>query len=201
MATAVPKPVLVGSRAFDVGEDLLVRAKKQLQIATSISVHDSEIELLLNEAAETFEFDFNHVVAQGTFDLDYDCWPDVDEPIVVPQRPVNGIESVKYYDEDGNQQSLTVGTDYRVDLGRVWPVIWRADFDDDWPDLATDRTGLITVRYTAGYSDAGSLPSGVILTIISRVARVWHDRGFGDLPGYGEVYRTAGNKYRSPKYL
>lgn len=194
------KPVIDGARAFVIGTELLTKVKKQVQVATAVTTHDTELSMLIEEAGELLEYETPWVLAEATFDWDIECWPDGDRPIEIPKRPVNNVDSITYFDENESQQTLAA-SDWRFDDRRVWPSIWRADFDTAWPDLASHRAGLITVRFSAGYQTADDLPNGAVLGILARVARVWHDRGFGDLPGFGPVFDTAIAKARSSRYL
>jgi uncharacterized phiE125 gp8 family phage protein len=197
-----PKPVAVGGRAFEIRDELLAKAKKQCQVSSTVTVHDTEIADLISEAALQVEWDTVWVLAQSTFDLEFDCWPEGDDPLILPKKPVGSVDSIKYYDEDGTLTEWG-SSNWRFDNRRVWPSIWRADFDDSWPDLADDREGLIVVRFTAGHEAESDLDPSARLAVLARVARMWHDRGFNDRgsDAYGPAYRSAVNRGRSSAYL
>ena len=194
--------MLSGARDFAIENDLLARARKQVQVPAAVTVHDTELGELIEEAAELVEYETAWILAGGTFNLDYDCWPAGEDPIEIHCRPVTAINSITYYDDDTAQRTFSASL-YRFDNGRVWPVIWRADFDVAWPSLASDRRGVVTVNFEAGASAASTIPTAARIAVLSRVARLWNDRGYGDLgsDGFGNVFLSAVNQARSSGYL
>lgn len=179
--------------------------KKQLEIATAITRHDSQIDELITEAMDQVETDTPWVAATATHTMQYDNWPRLDEPIVIPSLPVSSITSLKYYDTDGTQQTLA-SSKWRFDTHRTWPVIWRADLDVDWPDLEVRRPEAIELTFVAGQADLATLKSDAVWmrqAALVRMSLLWHDRGLGmiDYDKATRVYESIIARHRSTEYL
>ena len=70
--------------------------------------------------------------------------------IRVPRSPLRSVESIRYLDTDGQQQTLDTAR-YRIDTdsepGRIVPA-----WGESWP-AARALIASVTVAYTAGYGD------------------------------------------------
>lgn len=99
-------------------------------------------------AARTHIEDSCHiVVAEALFEYSDAGFPD--EGIALPRYPLLEVESVKYDDGDGVEQTVPEA-DYYIDgvatFGTLYPV-------STWP-TARERSNAMRVRFTAGYSMA-----------------------------------------------
>lgn len=180
-------------------------AKKQVEVADSIIRHDSQLDELISEALDTVCIDTAQADAQATWTMQYDDWPDLDEPILIPVRPVSSITTLKYYDVDTTQTTLSSAL-YRLDTHRGWPVVWRADLDVDWPDLDTRRPETIELTFVAGHADLAALKSDapwLRQAALMRLTMLWHDRGLGmiDYDKATLVYNSVISRRRSTLYL
>lgn len=108
-------------------------------------------------AARGFVENFCHIViAEALFEVTYDGFPA--SPVELPKAPLLSVESIKYDDENGDEQTLDDEA-YSVDtsgpFGRV------EVSGDGWP--ATDgTTNSVRIRFWAGYpQESGSSPSVV----------------------------------------
>lgn len=80
--------------------------------------------------------------------------------IVIPYGPVGAIDSVKYTDEDGVEQTLA-SDQYKVNRYIDPPEIVPA-YDVTWPDVRSSAEfDSVRVRYEAGYSADDSPPNAV----------------------------------------
>ena len=72
------------------------------------------------------------------------------------RRPIVSVDSIKYLDNDGNQQTLATSV-YRVDTvgGRITPA-----YGESWPNYRA-VTNTVEIAYTAGYGTTQS-PVGVV---------------------------------------
>lgn len=81
---------------------------------------------------------------------------DFDAAIAIPMRPVSGVTTVKYIDDDGDEQTVA-GADYIfVDGGQnaeslLIPV-------DEWPSEVFRRPDAVRVQFTAGYAPIDESP-------------------------------------------
>lgn len=79
-------------------------------------------------------------------------------PLRVPRPPLRQIDSIRYIDTDGVEQTI-VGTIYWVDDFVEPPTISPA-YGTPWP-TARAQASAVTVQYQAGYADAASVPEPI----------------------------------------
>lgn len=91
-------------------------------------------------------------IGETVYRLTLDRFPDLGEPILIPRPPLVSIDSLTYYDTNGDSQTLDVNADLQVDTdsepGRIWPAVSTA-----WPDTQTDRINSVVITFTAGSAD------------------------------------------------
>jgi len=89
----------------------------------------------------------------------------------LPLPPLQRVDAVRYIDPAGAAQEMAA-SDYAVDTasepGRV--VMLRG-----WPALATDRPGVVSVDFTAGYA-AGHTPAAIRHGILLHVGYLYANR-------------------------
>jgi uncharacterized phiE125 gp8 family phage protein len=105
-----------------------------------------------------------------TWDYSLDCFP---EEITVPLPTLQSVTSVKYYDVDGVEQTIT-SSNYIVAGQRIAPI---ETFD--WPDIDTERPYPITVRFVAGYGDAAEVPAAIKAAILLLTGDLYANREAG----------------------
>lgn len=90
---------------------------------------------------------------EQTWELVLDAFPDDDEEIKIPMPPLIEVESVKYDDAAGDEQTMSTA-DYTVDNvsepGWVLPV-------GSWPSTF-DGVNAVRIRFRCGYLDSSSPP-------------------------------------------
>ena len=94
--------------------------------------------------------------------------------IYLPLPPLQTVDSIKYYDQDGVLQTLAPSA-YLVDNtsepGRITPAAGTT-----WPSTQ-NRAGAVEVRFTAGYDATGALlPSGLRAWMLLRIADLLENR-------------------------
>lgn len=99
-----------------------------------------------------------------TWDYALECFPD---EIVVPLPTLASVTSVKYYDVDGVEQTIS-SSNYIVSGQRIVPVE-----DYDWPDVQAERPNPITVRFVAGYGLAVAVPAAIKAAILLLVGDMY----------------------------
>lgn len=94
--------------------------------------------------------------------------------IVIPLPPLQTVDSIKYYDTDGVQQTLSPSlyiVDNTSEPARVVPAVGMT-----WPSTQ-NRINAVEVRFTAGYDSTGVLlPSGVRAWMLLRIADLFENR-------------------------
>ncbi len=131
----------------------LAEAKKQVEVATAITAHDTHLTSLIVRARQWLENATGRALITQTWDLYLDAWPDSDDGILLPRSPALAITSITYVDGAGDSQ--TWGSSNYVlstsrEPGRVLPA-----YSVTWP-TARLQPDAIRVRYTAGYGAAAS---------------------------------------------
>lgn len=93
--------------------------------------------------------------------------------IALPRAPLQSVQSVKYYDEDGALQTFA-SAGYHVDT-RSQPgrIILHEDYD--WPDVDT-RPNAVVIAYTAGYGTPSAVPQGLRTALRFMVSHWFENR-------------------------
>lgn len=102
-----------------------------------------------------------------TWDYKLECFPD---EITVPLPTLQSVTSVKYYDVDGVEQTIS-SSNYTVAGQRVVPVDTY-----DWPDVEPGRPLPITVRFVAGYGLAVAVPAAIKAAILLILGDLYANR-------------------------
>lgn len=156
-------------------------AKAHLRVTST--TEDSVIQELLAVAASEVEARTCRVLLESTFALYLDRFPD-SAPIVLPRAPLIAVDSIKYLDGDGVEQTLAA-EDYMVELrrepGRVHP--WLS-----WPATQASRPDAVTITFRAGYANPDAIPAALKHAIRLYVADVYLNRSATEvLEGSGRV--------------
>lgn len=146
----------------------LADAKDTLRIEQSDTSLDALLTLWIKAITITAEHATSRAFINRPLALTLDYFPDA---IQLELAPLVDVESIKFFDVDGAEQTLDPA-DYYVDTitepGYVVPGAGKA-----FPDTA-DQINALTVSYTSGYgSDAGSVPEAARLHILARLAEQW----------------------------
>lgn len=198
------RPVRVSARLFS--PLATADAKRQLEIASTITRFDDQLTDLITEALDLVERDTAWVATNSDYTMQYDCWPTGYDPILLPIRPVRSITALQYFDATGTQVSWA-SSNWRLDTHRNFPVIFREHLHQAWPTLQTNRTGAITVACAAGYASLADLEDDggqwMRQAALARLAMLWHDRGLGkvDVEKARRVYRSIVDGHVSPRHI
>src|SRR5690606_20751896 len=140
----------------------LTEAKNHLRV--DLTDDDSLISALIVAAREHAEAITRRAFITQTLKLSLDAFPANNGPIYVPMPPLQSVNSLKYFDTDGMEQTLTEGTDFLVDNesepGRITPAP-----DTGWP-ATQNRPNAVSVELVAGLCDASTAPKGLKLAIL-----------------------------------
>jgi uncharacterized phiE125 gp8 family phage protein len=98
--------------------------------------------------------------------------------IELPLPPLISVASVIYLDEAGDEQTLTVDTDYVVDTATYNGQVRRA-FDMVWP-VARLEDYAVRIVFTAGFGDAGDVPQPIKTAMLMIIEQLYDRRGADD---------------------
>jgi len=133
---------------------------------------DDLITDLIQAAREACEVFTRRQFITATWALTLDEFPDY---IELPRPPLQSVTTLAYVDVDGDDQTLTEGTDFDVDItplvGYVLPC-----YGESWPSTL-GHIADVTVTYKAGYGlTAASVPSAIKAAIKLLMADLYEHR-------------------------
>lgn len=146
----------------------LTEVKEQTVIG--FTTDDTLLTRLISVARAEAESITRRSLAPQTLEVVLDTWPRWE--INLPRGPVTAVSSVKYYDEDAVEQTLSTSI-YETDLDSIVARVQPRD-GEEWPDLAT-MVNAVRVRYTAGWT-AATCPVEIKQWILVRVASLYAQR-------------------------
>jgi uncharacterized phiE125 gp8 family phage protein len=138
----------------------LRQAKSHLALPLTDNYHDERLLEQIDAATERVEMDIEQALIRQTYQMTGYAFPWPTGAIYLHRSPAVSVESVKYIDGDGNEQTLVADTDYEFDRARssVVPGIGL-----DWPTDITSSHRAVTIDYTAGYgTDTSTIPADLI---------------------------------------
>lgn len=141
-------------------------AKDYLRI-DSYTDHDSMIESIIWATTKTLEQRANICVTEQTWTLILDS-KEVVENIFFYKTPVKSITSVKYYDSDNTQQTISSG-DYTTVLG-----LQPAQIILDSVPSVYERSDAMEIVFVGGFT---SIPNDILLAIKQRCYNVYNYPG------------------------
>lgn len=146
-------------------------AEAQAQCRVEDGVDDTKLNALIVAAREQAESYTQRRLMTQTVTARYAAWPTNGMGIWLPGPPLQSVESIKYYDADGVEQTMDE-SDYRVDTfsepGRV-----QIAPTASWPRLESGNQLPISVEYIAGYESASDVPQSIKLGMLMCIA-LWY---------------------------
>lgn len=101
---------------------------------------------------------------------------DFTDAILIPKNPVQSVTSIKYFDADSVEQTLS-SDDYVADL--VSDPAWIVRVEDvSWPTVA-NAVNSVTIRFVAGYS---ALPAEIKAAMLVLIASWFDNRSTATIP-------------------
>lgn len=165
----IARASLVETSNVDLVEPItLEEAKHHLNVVYDDD--DAYISSLIIAARRVAEGKLNRTIVQRVLDVAFSSWG----RMVLPKPPFVQIESVSYFDADGNEQTLepdqiTVTTRREPACLTLSPL-----FRPNAPTLANQDEAII-VRYTAGYP-VGEVPQDIIHWMKLQIGSMYEHR-------------------------
>lgn len=135
----------------------------------------TDIDALVTAARQFFEKHTRRQLMPATWYLYLDDFPGDDYngecSIFLEKSPVTAVSSVKYYDENDELQTLVENTDYFTDLHSE-PARIRVDS----VPTVYDKPNAVVIEFTAGFTDAASVPEPVKKAMLLMVAHLYENR-------------------------
>jgi uncharacterized phiE125 gp8 family phage protein len=151
-------------------EEPITLTEAKLHLRVDHADDDTLITSQIKTAREYCEDFQNRAFITQTIKLTLDEFPDV---ICVPRPPLISVTSIKYIDENGQQQTLNSSV-YKVDTesepARIVPA-----YNQCWPGLRGDINS-VEVIYQAGYGGAAAVPGKVISAMKLLLTHLYENR-------------------------
>jgi uncharacterized phiE125 gp8 family phage protein len=104
----------------------------------------------------------------------WDCYGVHRGDIDLPVQPYSSMTHIKYYDTDGVEQTLSSAL-YIIDSSSK-PVRITPTPEDYWPETQALRPNSVTIRFTAGYANAGAVPAAIKAAILLHLGTLYNNR-------------------------
>lgn len=131
------------------------------------------IEALITTARQWLEFETGRAFLSQTWDFYvHDFWNGC--VLELPFPPLQSITSVKYTDEDGDEQTVTA-TVYEVDTASTPATLYLAD-GQSWPSDVKVKRNAVVIRTVCGHEEVDDVPATAIHALRLMVADMYEHR-------------------------
>jgi uncharacterized phiE125 gp8 family phage protein len=148
----------------------LADAKAHLRVDTTDD--DALISAYITAAAELAEQATGRALMLQTWELTLDAFPEAFE---ITRVPAASVTSIKYWDADGDQQTLGTSLytlDNADDFGSAYVV---PELGGSWPG-ARVQINAVALRYVAGYATAAAVPESIKAWVKLQVGAMYENR-------------------------
>ena len=145
-----------------VAKVLLAACEFGVSIVTNsaLTSEDDDLTDLIIDGRETVERITRRRLLTQTWDYYLDAFPN-DEFIKIPFGNLQSITSIIFTDSDGNDTTLTEGTDYLVELNGTQHGMVVLPFGESWPADVLYPSNAISIRFVCGWLTAAALPRNI----------------------------------------
>lgn len=150
------------------GSEPVTTAEAKTHARIDIADEDTYIGLLITAAREACETFCRADYIDRTYTMYLTGFPT--GYLNLPRRPVDAISNVKYYDANGNLQTLSSAY-YDFSAYTLPQQLWRQE-DYTWPEVDDDRRFPVEVTFTT----AASVPEKIKVAIKMMVANWYENR-------------------------
>lgn len=143
----------------------LVEAKRHVH-AEDFTDDDSYLEALIATATAHIDAPsgwLGRAIGESVWELRLDCFPC--GSITLPLPPLVSVDSVKYVDVDGIEQTYTDARYFGIGAAiRHGSVLYA--HNGEWPDTRDDEPEAVRITFTAGYSETPKPIKHAILLMV-----------------------------------
>lgn len=133
---------------------------------------DTLITILIQAARELVEQHLGRSLITQSRTIKLDTFPRCSNAILIPYGPLVSVTTLKYYDEDEVQQTLSSSL-YWVDSSSNIP---RIVVKDSWPGIF-DMPNAVEIIYVAGYGASGSfVPKPIKQAMLLVIGHLYENR-------------------------
>lgn len=155
----------------------VILSDAKLHLRVDGSTEDALISALISAATDMVERRTRRSLIHQTFRWTFDAFPF--GPIEFPRSPavamtISAVDypRVRYYDENGDQQTLVEDTDYFLDLDNNPPSL-QLFADGSWPLTQMNRPKSVEVDFVAGYGASSTDVPELLKVCIKMLVGHW----------------------------
>jgi uncharacterized phiE125 gp8 family phage protein len=148
----------------------LAEAKKQVEISSSDSTHDQQLQMMIEDARQQWERDTDSVCCFQTYKVRLRAFYD---ELKLPKSPVHSIIHIKYFNAD-NTLTTWPSNKYQLHVDEV-----RVAYLETIPAYAA-RWDAWEVQYKCGYSQDQSLVPAIAKRAMLLLVGYYFDANRGD---------------------
>lgn len=140
-------------------------------VPTTNTTEDPTLNALIAVARQAVEVEMERALITQTWDWFKDAFPSGD--FEVPKPPLGSVTSIKYRDTNGDEQTWA-SANYNVDTDSA-PGRIEAAYGVSYPSTRA-MNNAVTVRFVAGYGDAGDVPESIKQAMLILIAHLYEKR-------------------------
>lgn len=169
----------------------LSEAKKQLELSSSDTHHDSQLLDLIVQARDQVEHDTGLALQTQTIVQYFEDFGEMH----LARRPVQSITSIQYYDSSNQLQTLPASIYSLNEFEREIELA----YDQTWP-ATVDRWDAIKVTFVAGYAQPYLVPPLLKRACLMLVGYYFEQRGDNDRANDMRIYEQLVARHARPSY-
>lgn len=152
---------------------MLSELRKQLEIASTDTAHDTHLTRLIVAARRVVERETRRALITQTWKMTGPGFPAGEINIWLPRPPLQTVSWVKYYDTAGVLQTWTAAEYSVITTSAPGRVDLLPDYS--WPTVQESRDDAVQIQYVAGYGDGAASVPEEFRQAIQALAAYWFE--------------------------
>ena len=157
--------------------EILTRGDAKHYLRVETSADDTLIDGLIIAARQSIESATGRAIGTQIWEKYFDSFP---SEIILPNPPLQTVNSIKYYDSDSVLQTFDPSLYYVDDKGEQARII--PAYEEDWPEVRGFDNDVI-INFTAGYQSSADLDQRLMIAIKMQLSYFYEYRDPTNAPG------------------
>lgn len=150
--------------------NILTSSEVKTHLKVDTTADDTLISALIVACTNSAQEYTNRFFLETTLDMFADEWKEISTLL---KSPVTSVDSIKYYDQDDNQQTLDTSV-YAFDMVSMPARIFLKP-NQSFPELS-ERKNAIEVRYKVGVSSASDVDQAIKQAVLLTIGNYYENR-------------------------